>query len=68
MPKPSQKLTENKIMKELDVKCNSEIISLLNLNELFVFSGEINYLDTKELKNGNFFVLFVDKFYYIHSI
>ena len=67
VPKPSQKLTENRLLKELDKKTNSEIVSLLHLNQLFTINGDIFYIDTKVLKNGNFFILFLNKFYYIDS-
>ena len=66
VPKPSQKLIENKVLKKFDIKCNSEIISLINLDEPFIFYGDINYVDIKELKSGNFLVLFLNKFYCIN--
>ena len=63
VPKPISRMRENKILKILEVKSNSEIISKLDLNGTMYF----RYIDIKELTNGNFILLFENEFYYINS-
>ena len=63
VPKPISRMRENKILKILERKSNSEIISKLDLNGTMYF----RYIDIKELTNGNFILLFENEFYYINS-
>ena len=67
---PSKTLIVNQFLKAIDLKsdstfASSKIISLLHLDENFIFSDF--YIDIKELKNGNFFILFKNNFFYINS-
>ena len=59
-PKTTIKLLENQLFKT-DLRANSEIITILHFNN---FSS---YKTIKELKNGNFLLLFEDALYYISS-
>ena len=61
-PKPTPKLPNNYYIKRHKERCNTEIISLMNLYDFFMF-----FIDIKELKNGNYFLLFKNSFYYINS-
>ena len=51
----------------MEVKCNSEIISKLDLDEQFIYFSYNKYRGIKELSNGNFILLFENIFYYINS-
>lgn len=59
---PKMKIMENYYLINHKEKCNSELISFMELNNPFMY-----YKDIKELKNGNIFILFEDEFYYISS-
>ena len=67
VPKPSYQLAKNVLAEELNEKVNSEIVSILNFEETFMSAFGSNYIDVKELKNGNFFILFDNIFYCINS-
>ena len=61
VPKPFNILPDNKYLKKNLVKYNTEIVSFLHLREEFE-----NYVDIKELKNGNIILLFNDKIIYFN--
>lgn len=67
VPKPTYQLAKNVLAEKLKEKVNSEIVSILNFDKTFMSAFGSNYIDVKELKNGNFFILFSNIFYYINS-
>ena len=67
VPKPTYQLAKNVLAKNIGEKVNSEIVSILHFKETFMSAFDSNYIDVKELKNGNFFILFDNIFYCINS-
>jgi len=59
--KTTIKLLDNQLFKT-NLRANSEIITILHFNELYY-----SFKTIKELKNGNFLLLFGDALYYICS-
>ena len=73
-PEPSHKLIVNQLLTKIDIEnepkmFSGKIVSILHLNEpsISMFPDINDYVDIKELQNGNFFILFSNKFYYIIS-
>ena len=63
VPKPKSRMIKNRLCKLAKVNYNSEIILKLDLNE----NMYLGFIDIKELTNGNFILLFENRFYYINS-
>ena len=63
VPKPKSRMIKNRLCKLAKVNYNSEIILKLDLNENIY----LGFIDIKELTNGNFILLFENRFYYINS-
>ena len=62
VPKPKSRMIKNRLCKLAKVNYISEIILKLDLNE-----NMFRFIDFKELTNGNFILLFENRFYYINS-
>ena len=67
VPEPKYELAKNTLAQLLNEQVNSEIVTMLQLEETFNSPYSTNYVDIKKLNNDYFFILFDNIFYCINS-